>query len=140
MKNVALVALLFGAGTGLLSQAQSVDFTQARPKAWVDPDTGHRIVRLTNDAGGSTLYFHDNAFSPEGDKVMFNTPAGIAVVDVAKIGSAALDPEIVGPAVRGGYFARRTREIYYGRPGGAVTALHVDTKRTREVMHARGLI
>ena len=45
---------------------------------------------------------------------MFNTPAGIAVVDVATIGTAGLEPEIVGPAVRGGYFARRTREIYYG--------------------------
>ena len=55
---------------------------------WVDPETGHRVVRLTDDAGGSTLYFHDNAFSPEGDKLMFNTPNGIAVVDVAKIGSA----------------------------------------------------
>ena len=24
---------------------------------WIDPDTGHRVVRLTDDAGGSTLYF-----------------------------------------------------------------------------------
>jgi oligogalacturonide lyase len=71
---------------------------------------------------------------------MFNTPSGIAVVDVAKIGTAALEPEIVGPAVRGGYFARRTREIYYGRGGGPVTALNVDTKQTRTVRHAHGLI
>ena len=47
--------------------------------------------------------------------MMFNTPSGIAVVDVAKIGTAGAEPVIVGPAVRGGYFARRTREIYYGR-------------------------
>ena len=39
----------------------------APPQDWIDADTGHRVVRLTGDAGGSTLYFHDNAFSPEGD-------------------------------------------------------------------------
>ena len=35
--------------------------------SYIDADTGHRVVRLTDEAGGSTLYFHDNAFSPEGD-------------------------------------------------------------------------
>ena len=76
-------------------------------------------MRLTDDAGGSTLYFHDNAFSPEGDKLMFNTPNGIAVVDVAKIGSADLKPEIVAQG-RGGYFARRTRgDLFHGLIGAA---------------------
>ena len=131
--NRLLIVVMLSASAVLLSQAP-------QPRDWVDPATGHRIVRLTGDAGGSTLYFHDNAFSPEGDKLMFNTPAGIAVVDVAKIGTAGLEPEVVARDAREGYFARRTREIYYGRPGGAVTALNIDTKRTRDVTHARGLI
>jgi oligogalacturonide lyase len=118
MKKLLTVVALC-ASTVLLSQAPL-------PKDWVDGATGHRIVRLTGDAGGSTLYFHDNAFSPEGNTLMFNTPSGIAIVDVAKIGSEGLEPQIVAPAVRGGYFSRRTREIYYGSPGGAVTALHID--------------
>jgi hypothetical protein len=59
------------------------------PKDWIDADTGHRVVRLTGDAGGSTLYFHDNAFSPEGDRLIVNTPDGIAMIDVAKIGTDA---------------------------------------------------
>lgn len=105
---------------------------------WVDPDTGHRVVRLTDDAGGSTLYFHDNAFSPEGDTLMFNTPKGIAVVQVAKIGSPELKPEIVTQG-RGGYFARRTREIYSAN-GSTINAVNVDNKQIREVPHARGLI
>jgi hypothetical protein len=58
----------------------SIDVSHSQEKIdWIDPDTGHRTVRL-DAAGGSTLYFHDNAFSPEGDKVMVNTPNGIAVV------------------------------------------------------------
>ena len=65
------------------------------PRDWTDPDTGHRVVRLTDAAGGSTLYFHDNAFSPSGDTLMFNTSNGIAVVDVAKIGADGGKPEIV---------------------------------------------
>jgi oligogalacturonide lyase len=104
---------------------------------WIDPDTGHRIVQL-DAAGGSTLYFHDNAFSPEGDRLMFNTPDGMAVVDVAKIGAPDLKPEIVAQG-RGGYFARRTREIYFTN-SGAISAVNVDTKRVRQLTHGRGLI
>jgi len=109
------------------------------PREWIDPDTGHRVVRLTDEAGGSTLYFHDNAFSPEGDRLMFNTPAGIAVVDVGKIGTADLKADVVVAGGRGGYFARRTREIYFTAPNG-VRAVHVDTRVARDVAHARGLI
>src|SRR5262249_42968370 len=110
-------------------------------KDWIDPDTGHRVVRLTDDAGGSSLYFHDNAFSPEGNTMMFNTPNGIAVMDVAAIGKKDAAVAIVAPRGRGGYFARRTREIYYTIPGSeTVTAVDVDTKQTRTIAHARGLI
>src|SRR6187401_942397 len=105
MRVAALAFTILWAGTGLQVQ-------EPAPNDWIDPDTGHRVVRLTDDAGGSTLYFHDNAFSPEGDKLMFNTPNGIAIVDVAKIGSRDLTPQIVARG-RGGYFARRTREIYF---------------------------
>ncbi len=111
---------------------------------WIDPDTGHRVVQLTDAAGGSTLYFHDNAFSPTGDTLMFNTPNGIAIVDVAKIGNSDLKPEIVAQG-RAGSFARRSREIYFtpsssGRGATAISAVNVDTKKIREVANARGLI
>jgi oligogalacturonide lyase len=140
MKRILLAVVV-------LAAAATLDAIQSSPpRDWIDPATGHRVVRLTDDAGGSTLYFHDNAFSPEGDKLMFTTPGGTAVVDVAKIGQADLVPEIV-TTTRGGYFARRTREIYYtaaatgaSRGGGAIMAVNVDTKKTREVKFARGLI
>jgi oligogalacturonide lyase len=105
---------------------------------WIDPDTGHRIVRLTDAVGGSTLYFHDNPFSPEGDTLMFNTPNGIAIVDVAKIGQSDLKPEIVAKG-RGGYFARRRREIDFTN-GSSISAVHVDTRQVHEVTRGRGLI
>jgi len=107
---------------------------------WIDADTGHRIVRLSDDAGGSTLYFHDNAFSPDGRTMIFNTPNGIAAVDVDAIGAGQKRARIVAPGVRGGYFARRSREIYYGGTGAAIKALDVDSGRTRELPNARGLV
>src|SRR5713101_9954112 len=106
MRTGLLVTVLVTAGSVLHSQGPSLT-------AWIDAESGHRVVRLTDDAGGSTLYFHDNAFSPEGDKLMFNTPNGIAIVDVAKIGTSRAQLDIAASRARGGYFARRTREIYY---------------------------
>jgi oligogalacturonide lyase len=134
--------LIPGAVVALTAQAVQVP----QPRDWIDPNTGHRIVRLTDAAGGSTLYFHDNAFSPEGDTLMINTPNGIAVVDVAKIGRSEVTPQIVARG-RGGYFARRTREIYFnqttsgeGRGASSVAAVNVDTTQIRTVAYARGLI
>src|SRR3954469_15281600 len=126
----------------LAALASTIVFVQPpeRLREWVDPDTGHRIVRLSDAAGGSTLYFHDNAFSPKGDTLMFNTPGGIAIVDVAKIGNSALKPEIVAQG-RGGYFARRSREIYFTDASGgreaSVHAVNIDTKQVRDIPHAR---
>ena len=139
MKHGLIAAVL--TATGVLHLQESP------PREWVDRDTGHRIVRLTDSAGGSTLYFHDNAFSPEGDKLLINTPAGVAVIDVAKIGTGVAEPDIVAPSRRGAYFARRSREIYFNVPGetgsrgsGKVMAVHVDTGAVREILHSRGLI
>ena len=124
----------------LLAAAAAAASRQAPPTEWIDPDTGHRIVRLTDETGGSTLYFHDNAFSPAGDSLIVNTPGGIARGDVAAIGTAAGRLTIVAPGVRGGYVARDRREIYGGGRGGPIVAVNLDTGKTREVPYARGLI
>ena len=53
----SLIVVMLSAGTVLLSQEPTPG-----PKEWIDPATGHRIVRLTGDAGGSTLYFQTTRF------------------------------------------------------------------------------
>jgi oligogalacturonide lyase len=39
------------------------------PVEWVDPDTGHRIIRLSTEPGSTGLYFHQNAYTPQGDSL-----------------------------------------------------------------------
>jgi len=36
------------------------------PTDWIDPATGHRIVRLSTEPGTASLYFHQNAYTDAG--------------------------------------------------------------------------
>jgi oligogalacturonide lyase len=55
---------------------------QPPPKEWIDKDTGHRVIRLTDEPNSESLYFHQNAFSPDGNKLAFTSPTGIYQVDL----------------------------------------------------------
>ncbi len=88
------------------------------PTDWIDPDTGHRVIQLDSEPGSSTLYFHDNSYTPEGDKLIFSSPSGVTMLDITKLGTEAPKPEVIAPNSGGGYAARRTREIYFSRGGG----------------------
>jgi oligogalacturonide lyase len=129
----------------LSTGARAAVETNAPPTDWVDPDTGHRILRLSTEAGSGTLYFHNNSYTPEGDKLIFNTPGGVAAMDITKLGAQPPKLEIV---TRGGgaNMARRSREVYVsgggrgggavGRGGGGVYAVNVDTKQERLITNA----
>ena len=111
------------------------------PSDWIDPQTGHRVIRLSTEPGSTTLYFHDNAYTPDGDRYVFNSPSGIMLVDVTTLGKSSPKPELIVPRGGGAYMARRTREVYYvQRPpaaprgvGGEVYAYNVDSRRIRRI-------
>jgi oligogalacturonide lyase len=64
------------------TRAFAADTPAAEPPSdWIDPDTGHRIVRLTREPGSASLYFHQNPFTPEGDKMIIVTPGGLSTVN-----------------------------------------------------------
>jgi len=54
------------------------------PKSWVDPDTGHRVFRLTDEPGSDSNYFNVNPFTPDGKEMMYtvNESGSIGVVDL----------------------------------------------------------
>ena len=55
---------------------------QPPPKEWIDQDTGHRIIRLSDEPNSQSLYFNQNALSPDGNKLTFTSPTGIYQVDL----------------------------------------------------------
>lgn len=109
------------------------------PAEWIDPDTGHRIVRLTSEPGSASLYFHQNAFTPKGDKMVIITAGGLSTVNLQ-----TREIELVAPGVRYGMgssggieVGRRTPTVYYQRNVDGhtlISATNVDTKVTREII------
>src|SRR2546426_1125804 len=61
-------------------------FAQPAPKElptdWTDPDTGHRVVRLSREDGSQSLYFHQNGYTPDGKKLVITSPGGISAIDL----------------------------------------------------------
>jgi oligogalacturonide lyase len=122
-----------------LTPADSRTGAETPPSDWIDPATGHRIIRLSGDAGGSSLYFHQNAYTPKGDKFIFNTRAGIVAVDLTRLGKGPVKPTIVVPGAGAIATAWRTPDVYY-RKSGALHATNLETKATRKVTAARGTV
>src|SRR6266478_2684896 len=52
------------------------------PTEWIEPATGHRVVRLSRDPGTSTFYFHQNGYTAGGDKLVVSTRDGLATIDL----------------------------------------------------------
>jgi hypothetical protein len=65
------------------------------PTSWVDTDTGHRVIRLTREPGSDSFYFNYNAYTPDGKKMAYSTPAGISVPNLATMEAKQL---VAGPA------------------------------------------
>jgi oligogalacturonide lyase len=55
---------------------------QELPREWIDPDTGHRVVRLSDEPGSASLYFHQNAYTPDGEKLIVTTPSGLSTINL----------------------------------------------------------
>lgn len=107
------------------------------PREWIDPDTGHRIVRLSDEPGSASLYFNFNGYTPQGDKLLISTPKGIASVDLKTRALKTVVP-ITGP-FRLLFTGHRTRSVYYQTQGAdgqgtkTIWAADVDSGKVRKV-------
>lgn len=113
----------------VLLLASAVMAQQEAPREWIDPDTGHRIIRLSDEPGSQSLYFHQNAYTPDGQKLLITTPSGLSAIDlrtraIEKIVEGRVSVIIVG---------RRTGQVYYTR-STTVYATDLKTKATREIV------
>src|SRR5215469_16831440 len=98
------------------------------PKSWIDPDTGHRIIRLTEEPGSASLYFNQNGYTADSKKMVYTTPQGISVLDLKTL---AAKPVVAG-RVRIIVTGHKTQNVYYIK-NGAVFSTDVDTLATREI-------
>lgn len=121
MRVVVLLALITTCAISVVAQEP--------PREWIDPDTGHRVIRLTEEPGSQSLYFHQNPYTATGDKMVFTSPTGLYAYNF-KTGKAELLAEgrvgslVVGP---------KTRQAYYFK-GDSVYATHLDTRETRLIV------
>ena len=120
MKGILLVVVV-------VSFALTVS-AQELPREWIDPDTGHRVVRLSDEPGSASLYFHQNAYTPDGSKLIITTPTGLSTIDlktrkIEKVVEGRVNVIITG---------HKTGQVYYAKQG-VVYATDLNSKTTREV-------
>jgi oligogalacturonide lyase len=103
--------------------------SQEPPRDWIDPDTGHRIVRLSDEPGSSSFYFHQNGYTASGDKLVFSTRGGLSTYDFKTKKIEQIVEGRAGNVIVG----RKTRKAFYLR-GDTVYETDIDTKATREIV------
>ncbi len=100
------------------------------PKTWVDPDTGHRIVRLSDEPGSASTYFNVNSYTPDGKEMVFTTPNGISAMDLKTFKSRPVVQGRVRLIVAG----RRTNSVFYIKPEEhALYTTNIDTGETMKL-------
>jgi oligogalacturonide lyase len=109
-------------------------FGETPPKEWVDLATGHRVVRLSDESGTASLYFHQNPYTASGDKMVVTTREGLATIDLR---TRKIEPLVTG-RVSQVVVGKKTRQVFYMKDG-TVYATHLDTHTTRAIVQRREL-
>jgi oligogalacturonide lyase len=89
------------------------------PKSWIDPDTGHRVFRITDEPGSDSFYFNFNAFTPDGKEMIYTTSDGNLMV--LKLGTWEARPLakgitraiVVGHKTPTIYFTKQNEDSYH---------------------------
>ena len=130
LQIIAAAALSF-AVTSFAQEAIKPSETGAvPPKSWVDKDTGHRVWRISDEPNSGAFYFNVNAYTPDGKQMVYNSPTGVMVLDLATMKSTLLIPNpprpADAPAARGGgagaraiVVGHKTNSVFFTRTDAA---------------------
>lgn len=104
------------------------------PTSWVDPDTGHRVIRLTREPGSDSFYFNYNGYTPDGKKMAYSTPNGISVLNLETMEAKQL---VAGPT-KTIIVGHKTPNLYYTRATGdkfffTLWCVNLDTGENRKI-------
>src|SRR5262245_25682022 len=106
---------------------------ESPPREWLE-SSGHRVIRLSESPGSSSFYFHQNAYTATGDKMVFSTPGGLSTVDLKTRKVELLVEGRASSVVVG----RKTRQVFYMKED-TVYATNIDTRQTRVIVKMREL-
>jgi oligogalacturonide lyase len=135
-KSSSLFCVLF-ALAGLAPAALAVPVTppvvKNPPRTWIDPETGHRVIRITDEPNSESLYFNDNCFTPDGREMVYTTEdGGVGVLDL----STWKNRLVVRGRVRLIMVGHKTPRAFYIRMqanGSVLCATNLDTGETQEL-------
>ncbi len=126
----AYVCSAVGCGLSSLSLSAAPATDATPPKTWIDPDTGHRVTRLTDEPDSASFYFNDNGYTPDGKEMVYTTPSGISVLDLKTFKARS----VVTGAVRTIVVGRKTPSVFYIKSEEqALYSTNVDTGETRKL-------
>src|SRR5262249_57982718 len=94
-----------------------------------DPGTGHRVSGMTEDSGGASLYFQQNGYTANGDKLVITTAGGLSTIDLK---TRKVEPLVEGRA-SSVVVGRKTRQVFYIKDD-TVYATNLDTRETRAIV------
>ena len=112
-----------------LAVATAGPAAQDSPAEWIEPATGHRVIRLSRDPGSASFYFHQNGYTAEGDTLVISTREGLSTIDLR---TRRIEPLVEG-RVSHVVVGRKTRQAFYIKDG-TVYATQVDTRATRAIV------
>jgi oligogalacturonide lyase len=120
MKPTLISALVLASALALAPAARAAEPAPLPPKEWIDKDTGHRVVRLSEEPGSSSAYFNINAFTPDGRYLVFSAPSGIQAMDLKTRALTTIVPGRAGLL----FVGRKTGLVYYMQNAGSSTMGH----------------
>ena len=129
-----LLLVAFSAASPAWAQPAAIPPAKNPPKSWIDPDTGHRVIRVTDEPGSASLYFNVNGFTPDGKEMIYTTADTISVIELATLTTRP----VVQERVRLVEVGRKTPTIYYLKNGAAAGSstlygTNIDTGETRKI-------
>jgi oligogalacturonide lyase len=96
---------------------------------WIDPVTKHTVIQFSREPGSSSFYFHQNAYTAAGDKMVMSTPEGLSAVNLQ---TWEITPLVKG-RVNGAIVGKKTRTVYYFTQD-SVYATNIDTGAARLIV------
>lgn len=101
-----------------LSVALAHAADDAPPKSWIDPDTGHRVIRLTDEPGSDSFYFNVNGYTPDGKQMVYTSPEGISVLNLADLKTRSLVKRAEGERIRPIVVGFKTASVFFSKSTG----------------------